>query len=110
MEALAHRRRLVFAVWLSFDVGDPRYAGVIGGWLVSLLFALLAVWWRAQVGERHRRDAAHAVGLREPPKPGEREKIADVPLTPWLVVLSWGATAVLVMPGARSHHGSVAAQ
>jgi hypothetical protein len=89
---------VVFAVWLSFDVDDARYAGIIGAWLVSLLFALLAVWWRAQVGEWHRREAASAVGLPKPPKPGDRKRIADVPPSPWLVVLSWGATAVLLMP------------
>lgn len=56
------------------------------------------MWWRAQVGARHRRDAAGAVGLQKPPEADQREAIADVPPSPLLVVLSWAATAVLVMP------------
>jgi len=89
---------IVFAVWLSLEVDDARYAGVIGAWLVSLLFALLVVWWRAQVGARHRRDAARALGLQSAPEPGERGDLARETPSPLLIALSWAATAVLVMP------------
>ena len=80
---------LVFSVglgcWMNHETGSPRYFGVAGAWLAALFFALLTVWIRSQAGNQTRR--------RVDPF-GD-----DVDVPPWVVVISWIGTALLVVPG-----------
>jgi hypothetical protein len=86
-----------FALWWWREADDTRYLGIVGAWAVSALFALFAVWCRAQVGARHRRNSARVLKVAEP-EPEKRSEIAGIPPSPVVVVLSWAATALLVMP------------
>lgn len=101
---------ILFAVWLWRDVDDVRYFGIIGAWLVSLFFVLLAVWMRSQVGREHRREAppnADSVGDLHvapaeagdgaAPADGTKDTCGPRPRTA-LILRSWMATAVLTVP------------
>lgn len=71
---------VVFGAAMVLVVSSVRYFGAVLAWLVSLLVALLVVWLRGQVGDRYRR--------RNDTKPGAS-----------LIVMSWAATSLLVVPG-----------
>jgi hypothetical protein len=71
----------IFACCIWIAEGQLRYFGLIGAWAASLLVAMLVLWIRGQVGVRYR-------ALPEDAKPG-----------PGYIMLSWVATALLVVPG-----------
>lgn len=116
---------LGFAFWMWYETGGARYLGILGAWAVALFFALLVVWLRGFTGKYIRehypadganpsREDSPAEGDDSPedlsavrtnsredlPPEGnkrlERPRAKDVP--PWVVVLSWCASALLAVP------------
>ena len=98
---------LVFAVWLSLEVDDARYVGVIGAWLVSLLFALLVDVARPVVRGTGATPPVHS-GCRAHRSPASVKTSLAKPRRPCSSA-SWAATCRARDARACRHHRRVAA-
>lgn len=90
---------LLFGGLMWAATGSARYLGAAGAWIVALFFALLTVWVRSQAGEQARTrlpDPVRAADAAGEPPADQPDAAAKVP--PWVIVISWCATALLVVP------------